>query len=383
MKNIAFITNSVFTYGGEQRIVCILANELSKKHNITIFTEDDKKIKSTPFSLNENISIRFFKPFKAGIIIKGLRVLLKLPFINTLRNFPITWKITHYNIFFTNRLKRTLNNHFDVVIGVAAFPSVLLGIAKKRGLKPEIIAWEHSSFESYFRTPGAYLWKQDSIFSEAGKYFSKCVVLNDDYVNKYKSYLNVNSITIYNPRSFVSKEKALLQNKIIFTCCRLESQTKGLDLLLNSFYQFSKINPDWKLQIAGDGPDRQIIEQTIIEKHLEDKIELLGYISDVKNYYLNSSIYVLPSRWEGFPMTLTEACECGLPLVFFDIPATLPFRRNNIALTAKSFDIDDFTNKLNELANNYSLRKELGSNAAVFSESLSIESFVDKWNNIL
>ena len=383
MKKIAFVTNSIYTYGGEQRIVCILANELSKNNDITIFTEDNKNNNQKPFNINTKIHVIFFKPFKAGIFIKGLRLILKFPIFNKLRNFSFTWKITHYNYLITNRLKRKLNT-FDTIIAVAAFPSTLLGIAKKRGLIPKVIAWEHSSFESYFRTKNSYLWKQDSIFTEAAKYFSQCVVLNNDYVEKYKNFLNVNSITIYNPRSFISNIKAQLNNKIILTCCRLELNTKGLDLLIESFSIFSNLNPDWKLQIAGDGPDRELIEKLIIEKNLQNKIEILGFVSDMIQTYLNASIYVLSSRWEGFPMTLTEACECGLPLIFFDIPATIPFQNDNIALTAKSFDVKDLANKMHILSNDYMLRKKLGRNAATFSnKNLSIENFLDKWNSII
>ena len=154
-------------------------------------------------------------------------------------------------------------------------------------------------------------------------------------------------------------------------------------MLIDSFYKFAKKNTDWILHIVGEGPDRKRIEQMISEKNLQSRIKLLGYREDIKELLLNASIFVLPSRWEGFPMSLTEAYECGLPTVCFDIPATIPFRNNGSALTAKSFDTQDFADKMLLLAENYKLRIETGKKAADFAKTLSVESFINKWQTIL
>lgn len=383
MKKIAFLLNSIFTFGGEQRVACILANSLVDNFDVTIFTEDSPEITDNPYNLSSKVQVKYFSPFKANLLEKLIRALLKLPVIKYLRNFGWTWKLSHYNNHLSKRLKTLIGNDFDTVIALSERLSVLLGFAKKMGLNSKVIVWEHNSYECYFKTPYDCLWKQEKLFIEAAKYFDNCVVLNEDYSDKYRKYLGVSSCVIYNPRSFVSKEKSKLENKIIICCCRLSIRTKGLDLLIDAFENFSKQNSDWELHIVGEGKDRKKIEQLIQKKNLKQRVKLLGYRSDVKEQLLNASIFVLPSRWEGFPMSLTEAYECGLPSVFFDIPATIPFRNNNSALTAKSFDTKDFSEKMLLLTKNSSLRKEMGANAADFAEELSVELFEKKWIDIL
>lgn len=383
MKKIAFLTNSIFTCGGEQRVVCIIANELAKYHSVTIYTEDSPDLKNNPYNLSSSVQVFFHKPFSAGFFVKAFRFLLRLPVFSKLKNFNLTWKFAYYNKTLVAKLKNELDNKYDTMIAVSDRLSILLGFAKKSGLHSNVIGWEHNSFESYFRTPNHRLWKQDKLFIGAAKNFSHCVVLNEDYVKKYKEYLGLDAVAVYNPRSFVSEKKSLLDNKIIITCCVLDIEPKGLDLLLDSFEKFTSQNSDWKLQIIGDGADREKLEQLALEKNIQDRIEFLGYRTDIKDLLLNASIFVLPSRWEGFPMALTEAYECGLATVFYDIPATIPFRRNDSALTCKCFDIDEFADSLLRLANDKELRISLGRKAVDFSNSISIENIVQQWLKII
>jgi glycosyltransferase involved in cell wall biosynthesis len=73
-----------------------------------------------------------------------------------------------------------------------------------------------------------------------------------------------------------------------------------------------------KLVVLGDGPDREKIEQLIVELKLQDSVELVGYVSDTKEFYERSNVFVLSSRWEGFPNVLVEALAAGVPVVSTD-----------------------------------------------------------------
>lgn len=383
MKKIAFVTNSIYTFGGEQRVVSLIANELSKVCDVSIYTEDDRDIKENPYNIPDKIHVYYNKTFKGNFIIKVFRVIFKIPFIKKLRCFEWTWKITHYNKYLAKRLKNTLNDKYETVIGVSDRISILLGMAKQIGLKSKIIVWEHNSFECYFRTPYENLWKQDTLFYNSVKNVDYCVVLNEDYAEKYKKYLDLDCKVIYNPRSFISRKKSGLTEKTIITCCRLSIKTKGLDLLIKSFKIFSKKNTDWILKIVGNGPDEDAVIKLIKDNDLEDKILLLGYRTDIKELLIDSSLFLLSSRWEGFPMSITEAFECGLPVVAFDIPATIPFEKTNAMLLAKSYDEFDFAEKISKLTNDYALRKKMSEEAIKFAESLSIENIIKKWIEII
>ena len=79
-----------------------------------------------------------------------------------------------------------------------------------------------------------------------------------------------------------------------------------------------KKNPDYKWLILGDGEDKEKLENKIKEYNLEDKLILKGKVSNVEDYYKNSALYVMTSRFEGLPMTLLEAKNFKLPIVSFD-----------------------------------------------------------------
>lgn len=73
-----------------------------------------------------------------------------------------------------------------------------------------------------------------------------------------------------------------------------------------------------RLVILGDGPQRNEIEALIAELGIGDCVELAGYVSNTEDYYARASVFVLSSRWEGFPNVLVEALSCGVPSVATD-----------------------------------------------------------------
>lgn len=380
MKNIVFITNSIFTFGGEQRVVCIIANELCKYYNVTIFTTDNPLSKENPYNLSSAISVKYFRPFKANVFIKGIRFFLRFPLFKQFKNLSFIQKLIFYNKKMANNLNKTLNygNDYDLIIAVSGELTMLLGLAQQNGLKTKTIGWEHNSFEAYFRTRNLLFYKMDKLWLYCTKYINKFILLNEDYVEKYKKAFGCNCTYIYNPRSFVSNKKSTCKNKDFIVCCRFV-KGKGIDLLLKSFALFCKKNTDWQLKIVGDGPLKQEYIKYINKNHIENRVIFLGKRYDINQLLIDSSIYVLPSRWEGFPMSLTEAYEVGIPAIFFDIPATIPFRKNNEGICCKSYNVQEYADAMLKLASDESLRIKMGKNAIKFAESISIENIILQW----
>ena len=227
------------------------------------------------------------------------------------------------------------------------------------------------------------MYRYEKLFVDALKCVDNIVVLNDDYKKKYYDRLGLESIVIYNPKSFTSNTVSESQNKTILACSRIDDKQKGVDLLLASFDKFCNKNSDWRLLIAGDGPAlkkyKKLVETLECSKH----VEFLGSISNVKDVMLDASIFVLPSRFEGFPMSVTEAFECGLPVIAYDIPAMEPFKESGGAVCVPCFDTDEYTDRLLELADDIELRQRFGRNAREFAWQLDIDIIGEKWEDIL
>ena len=82
--------------------------------------------------------------------------------------------------------------------------------------------------------------------------------------------------------------------------------------------------PDWKLEIAGTGPDREMLERLAAELGIADRVRYLGFVSrgsEVRDLYRRAAVLALPSAYEGLPMVLLEAMSCGTPVVGSEIAA--------------------------------------------------------------
>lgn len=129
---------------------------------------------------------------------------------------------------------------------------------------------------------------------------------------------------------------------------------------------------DATLTIVGGGEEYEKLKSLTIELGIQEKVKITGMVSknQVREYLLNSDIYVMTSITECFPMVLLEAAACGLPLVSFDVPVgpKAIIKENENGYLIKNRNQDEIAQKIVELLNN---KKELSE----FGEKSKEESF--------
>lgn len=103
-------------------------------------------------------------------------------------------------------------------------------------------------------------------------------------------------------------------NKVIGIVARLDLQ-KGFEYLLRAAHQLCGAFPALKVVIAGEGPDRQAIENMIQRFGLQSSVILAGHHSNMPGIYAAIDIFVLPSLNEGLPMTVLEAMAASKPVI--------------------------------------------------------------------
>lgn len=95
---------------------------------------------------------------------------------------------------------------------------------------------------------------------------------------------------------------------------------KGFDLLLEAFKLCSNRHPQWSLHIVGEGNERQTLQAMTATLKLEDRVKFLGLVKEPTAVLRQADLFVMSSRFEGFPLALIEAMACGLPVISTDCP---------------------------------------------------------------
>jgi glycosyltransferase involved in cell wall biosynthesis len=152
----------------------------------------------------------------------------------------------------------------------------------------------------------------DGLTSFAGIKSKKIVVVNNPYdVDK------IASLSEQEPDE--DRQSFFRDGKVIVTVGRLTYQ-KGQDLLIEAV---AGLPPEMnvKLAIIGEGELESKLKNMVKKANLSDRVLFMGWQKNPFKYIKAGSLFVLPSRWEGFPNALVEAMACGSPVVAANCPS--------------------------------------------------------------
>jgi len=163
------------------------------------------------------------------------------------------------------------------------------------------------------------------------------------------------------------------------------SWEKGFDLLLAAFAKLRDRHPSWTLAIAGEGEERAALEAQISALALQERVSLLGFRSDMGALLAAAEIFVLPSRFEGFPNALCEAMAAGKAVVAADCPSGPAdlIRHNENGLLTQAEDVETLACALDRLMTDVGLRYHLGEQAKGLSQQFSLAATADQWLTLI
>lgn len=281
-------------------------------------------------------------------------------------------------------LRRALRDvEADVVISFQSFLSmqVLLGT---RGLGVPVVVSEH--LDPLVDPPSrAMRWLRRWVYSLD----SHIVVLTERARTYFPPKLRAKTTAIPNPVTpFTNGEndspEVVLDRPSLIAMGRLHRQ-KGFDLLLKAFGRLKDRHPIWTLAIIGDGPLRSDLESLRDELGLRERVRLLGAVSNVHSVLNQADLFVLSSRWEGFPLVLMEAIACGLPVISTDCrTGPREIVRDGVdGVLVPPDDVDALSAAMNRLMSDESARKSLASRPADVEERFGVEKVMGKWEELL
>lgn len=386
MAKIGIIISSLTTCGGEERVVSLIASELAKHHDITIYTYESRRLeggKRNDYPLSDRIRVQEVEAARESFFQHGIKLLYHFTGMTSGKISQMLLKKAFYPEEHLKEWVERINaEKYDLMIAVSGANTILLGYIADR-IRAGCISWEHSSYEGYFDRKTGYYRNRVQVYQKCAAKLHMRVVLNQDIADKYEQRLGLDTTVIPNPKSFASHEKADVSARCFVTCGRVE-QEKGYDDLIEAFAEFSMKNKDWKLLIIGGGSMEQKLREMIKEKELQDKARITGYIHEVKENLLKGSVFVMTSRWEGFPMTVTEALELGLPVIAYDIPAMEPLVTDGVeGRLVPAFRQSELVKAMEEVAGDVEGRHRMSRNALKKAEMLEPGRIVEQWESLI
>ena len=162
---------------------------------------------------------------------------------------------------------------------------------------------------------------------------------------------------------------------------RLREEKNPL-FLLDVFKKVIAEIPLVKLYLVGDGVLKEQIVTTINQLGLQESVFVTGYTTEVQQYYQKASIHVLPSSFEGQPMTWLEAKAYGIPSVVSRMDS-VEFTQHKGAIIVEQNDIYGFAQAIIKLLKDEQYRKEMGREARESLENFSSEKTIDRWKQLL
>lgn len=210
--------------------------------------------------------------------------------------------------------------------------------------------------------------------------FDKFVVLTHEDKGYWGNLPNIEVIP--NAAMHVSENYSDVKNKRVIAVGRLDYQ-KGFDRLIEAWEWIQRTGEwaDWRLDIFGQGEWQEMLQQMIDEKGLQDTVRINKPTKQIGEEYVKSSLLVMSSHYEGFPMVMIESMACGLPVVSFDYkcgPKDIIQHGINGLLVPEG-DIKALANAMMEVMTDETYRRMLSRNARKVVDTYSEEAVMARW----
>lgn len=369
---LAYCFHSLTIHGGVEKIFTVKANYLVRNYgyDITIllynqqkrpiFFDLDSKIKIVEIEVepskleNKNFISRqlsFFKYRKK--FIDKLQVAL-----NEIKP-DIAISLGGDEFYVLNKLKDKSIKLSEYHVTIGAFDVINENL---KGLKKTLAKISFSKFLKNIR-----LYKKFIVLTEGDR--------------KEWSEFSKNIITIPNPKTFVSERVSNLDNKTAIAVGRFEPE-KGFDKLIKMWADVVKRHPNWQLKLKGSGSQADFYKELIQEFNLQNSVSLEEPSEDVSNFYLEGSIYLMASKFEGFSLVMLEAMECGLPILAYNCkygPSEL-IKDGYNGFLIQPGDESSYLKKLFMLIEDSEMRKEMGKNGKEKSNNYALDTVMQKWH---
>ena len=342
MKILIFIDH--MESGGAARVTSILCRGLAQKgHEIVLAYDSNRPMAYACGEMTRTVNThvdRYGKSHVAGIVRIGRKI----------RRYRTVIRETQP----------------DIILGVEPEP-YLQALLASIGSGIPVVAVDHTSYRRKQH------WFTDWIRWHAYRWADKVSIVSHTDEKILGNRLP-NKTVIYNPLSFDICRTETRREKMILCVGRKDAwNIKGFDRMMKIWDSIRSQYPEWELVFAG-----------IEEKEPAPQVRFLGQVSDMKSLYQKTAIFVMPSRIEGFPMSLLEAASQGCACLCYALGGVTEeiLTNDQSGFIVPDNDEVSFTERLSVLIENEEERKRLSLTAREQIQCISEERFIQTWEHL-
>jgi GalNAc-alpha-(1->4)-GalNAc-alpha-(1->3)-diNAcBac-PP-undecaprenol alpha-1,4-N-acetyl-D-galactosaminyltransferase len=357
--NVTFVVSSLAA-GGAQRVMSLLANHWAQAgYRVTILAFSRSGVEPF-FPLDSHVQ---YVPIgiegESSNLLKGIS--------NNLR------RITH--------LRRAIRvSTPQVVISFMDQENVLTVLATRRLGVPVIVSVRVDPLTSTMG--GVWRFLRNRVYPFANRIVVQTCRVRESFPQKLQDKVVIIPNPVLSPPPVTCPRLPASTHSMI-AIGRLTEQ-KGFDLLIAAFSELSPRHPDWRLTILGDGPLRPELERLRDQLGLTGLIDFPGEVKQIHQYLEQADVFVLSSRYEGFPNSLCEAMACGLAVVATDCrsgPGEIIEDGIN-GLLAIPDNVHSLASCMDRLMSNEVERIRLGNNASRITERFGSGKVFEMWESL-
>lgn len=355
--------------GGAERLVIDICNELHKKDDIEI----KLIVLSNQIEFNREQIL-----FDISIINAKVKLSLKNSNIAELKDFESAVNefkpdIIHSHLFEAELLSRwKIFPNITYITHCHDNMSQINGFSRKKTLKKNITDFYEKRllFKRYRDCNNNFI----AISKDTKDYFTKVI----PPALKQNIFLLSNAID--SKRFYCEKRSKPKSNHIIHAVCvgSLVNK-KNQQFLIPIVIYLKNKGYDCKIDVLGDGPNRESLQTQIDSNNLHEEITLHGNVKNVEEFMRNTDFYIHTATYEPFGLVLLEAMASGLPVISLDGKGNrdiIEHKKNGYIFQKQN--AEQFGNALIELKNNPNLYMRFLNNGHEFASKHDIESYINR-----
>lgn len=367
--------------GGREKVTKNIAEELNRHVETEIFSIWRKK---SFFDADVKIS------YGDNISVANLRIKVRQSkYIDSLKKkyiIPTVKKILPYSLMQLKRLQalsKYIKNHGVKNVVLTDLTISFANFLRREHPTINIIAWVHMDCQHFFNVQYEHYNKE---LLRGFSVVDRIVTLTDNQAKDFAAITKKMVVSIPNPMPNISELKTNFKSKNIVIVSRIDIFHKGLDMLLDTVKLIAK---DWEVHIAGEAQtlgEYKEFEKMIQDAGLSNRIQLYGALQGeaLDKFYSTGSIFLMTSRYEGFPLTLGEAMSHGLPVVSFNMDGVRKITEDGkYGILVDMGNIQEMAAQINQLINNYKAMKYYGAKSLDRVSEYSVAKVIKLWADIL